>query len=77
MSKPQNATTGQPRKAAYLTPKQMAEAFDKHVSTIARWTSDGLLPSVKISRSVLYDREAVEDALAKLAATTNQGKETK
>jgi hypothetical protein len=60
---------------AYFTAAQVAAALQKSVLTVRRWTAEGLIPSNKVLNSVLYDWQAVQDALSMLATTTTQTKE--
>ena len=62
---------------AYHTAAQVAAVMQKSLLTVRRWTADGIIPSIKVRNSLLYDWQAVQDALSKLATTTTQGKETK
>jgi DNA-binding transcriptional MerR regulator len=46
------------------TTKQLAKECRKPISTIQRWTRQGIIPCVELGwRTKFYDRQAVRDAL--------------
>ncbi len=50
----------------YLTRKETAGALKVDLSTIWRWTNEGILQSYGISNKVYYKRKEVEEALTLL-----------
>ena len=47
----------------YLTKQGLAELLKKSPRTIEHWVSQGILPCIKIQRSVLFPWADVQDAL--------------
>jgi excisionase family DNA binding protein len=45
---------------ATYTPAQLAERFQVGERTIRRWAQQGLIPSIKVGRTVRFPVEAVE-----------------
>jgi len=49
-----------------MTTKQLAEEYDKPISTIQRWARRRIIPSIQVGhRTQLFDQEAVHRALLK------------
>lgn len=43
-----------------LTRKEVAELFRVHVGTVDTWRRVGILPGIRVGRTIRFDREAVE-----------------
>lgn len=47
----------------YLTKRGLAERLHKSTRTIEHWACKGIIPSIKVQRSVLYPWADVQEAL--------------
>jgi hypothetical protein len=47
----------------YLTKQGLAERLHKSTRTIEHWTSKGIIPSIKVQRSILFPWVDVQNAL--------------
>lgn len=48
----------------YLTKKQVSQLLNVHENTVDRWRKEGM-PSIKVNRKVLFDKEKVTEWLNK------------
>lgn len=52
-----------------LRTSEVARIFDVHVRTIGYWAEEGLLPCVRIGRTIRFHRSDVEEVLEQRAAS--------
>jgi DNA-binding transcriptional MerR regulator len=50
----------------FVTTNQLAELLNVSPRTISYWKAQGLIPSIKINRSVRYDYESVVQKIKEL-----------
>jgi len=53
-----------PQSALALRPREAAKLLGVSPRLLWQWTKDGRIPSIKLSRTVLYRRESLEEFLA-------------
>ena len=56
-------TLGPPPAAEYVTKPEVAKRLGKSERTIEHWVRKGILPSIKIERSILFPWVDVQNAL--------------
>ena len=56
-------TPGPPAGTEYVTKREVAKRLGKSPRTIENWVSQGILPCIKVQRSVLFPWADVQEAL--------------
>jgi hypothetical protein len=49
----------------YISASDVAKMTGSHITTVRRWTSEGLLNSFKLSKKILYESAEVNDFIRK------------
>ena len=60
----------------YVDIKAVSKYTSLPVSTLYEWSATGRIPSIKISRRVLFDLHDIDELMASLKRTTNQCENT-
>ena len=60
----------------YVDIKTVSRYTSLPVSTLYEWSANGRIPSIKISRRVLFDLHDIDRLMASLKRTTNQCEKT-
>jgi excisionase family DNA binding protein len=60
-------------KDEFLTRKQAAKLLGISLPTLAKWTKEGLIPSLRISSRIRYTRQGIENSLKsiRISKSTN------
>jgi excisionase family DNA binding protein len=56
-------TSGPPAGTEYVTKREVAKRLGKSPRTIEHWVNQGILPYIKVERSVLFPWADVQEAL--------------
>ncbi len=59
----------------YANIKEVSEYTSIPTKTLYEWASVGKIPSIKIGRKVLFDLHDIDQAMAELKRSYNQGEE--
>ncbi len=60
----------------YANIKQVFEYTSLPVKTLYEWASQGKIPSIKIGTRVLFDLHDIDELMASLKRSNNQGEKT-
>ena len=62
-----------PAQTLFATRHEVAEALGIKPETVSRWTTNGVIPVIRLGRLVRYDLAAVALHLANLSAAKKKG----
>ncbi len=60
----------------YVDIKKVSKYTSLPVKTLYEWASTGKIPSIKISKRVLFDLHDIDELMASLKRNNNQGEKT-
>ena len=60
----------------YASIKEVSEYTSLPAKTLYEWAGQGKIPSIKIGRRVLFDLNDIDNVMANLKRTYNQGDKT-
>jgi excisionase family DNA binding protein len=60
----------------YANIKEVSEYTSLPTKTLYEWASVGTIPSIKIERRVLFDLHDIDELMASLKRSNNQGEKT-
>jgi len=59
----------------YIKASDVSKRTGSHITTVRRWTSEGLLKSYKLSKKILYDSDEVDEFIQKKQVQPRKFKE--